>query len=223
MTEVPAEAVSVPPADRKLAERRRQSQVDRLLAKSAKIAAPILAKRAAIPTASSPSQAAEGKKKRKRNKNKKKHAEKEKQPERLSEKAGRKQAEEAPSEEDEDVITLEVTPEEMHELFCEPGPSAKKTPSFKAPEDTSGDLGPMRPSLHVPAPKPPAKKVSRGSPAYKLASPIPSHKGMGRGTYRGNGKSSKAPRNPVPNPRTSTPTGRGVSRHGAEDPSSTHS
>merc|ERR1712112_192598 len=89
-----------------------------------------LAKRAAIPTASSPSQAAEGKKKRKRNKNKKKHAEREKQPERLSEKAGRKQAEEAPSEEDEDVITLEVTPEEMHELFCEPGPSAKKTPSF---------------------------------------------------------------------------------------------
>ena len=223
VTEVPAEAVSVPPADRKLAERRRQSQVDRLLAKSAKIAAPILAKRAAIPTASSPSQAAEGKKKRKRNKNKKKHAEKEKQPERLSEKAGRKQAEEAPNEEDEDVITLEVTPEEMHELFCEPGPSAKKTPTFKAPEDTSGDLGPMRPSLHVPAPKPPAKTVLRGSPAYNLASPIPSHKGMGRGTYRGNGKSSKAPRNPVPNPRTSTPTGRGVSRHGAEDPTSTHS
>merc|ERR1711954_308080 len=67
VTEVPADTVSVPPADRKLAERRRQSQVDRLLAKSAKIAAPILAKRAAIPTASSPSQAAEGKKKRKRN------------------------------------------------------------------------------------------------------------------------------------------------------------
>merc|ERR1711954_361093 len=83
---------------------------------STKIAAPILAKQAAIPAASSPSQAAEGKKKkRKRNKNKKKHAEKEKQPERLSEKAGRKKAEEAPNEEDEDVITLEVTPEEMHE------------------------------------------------------------------------------------------------------------
>merc|ERR1711954_426093 len=121
---------------------------------STKIAAPILAKQAAIPAASSPSQAAEGKKKkRKRNKNKKKHAEKEKQPERLSEKAGRKQAKEAPNEEDEDVIALKVTPEEMQELFCEPGPSAKKTPSFKAPEDTSGDLGPMRPSLHVPAPK----------------------------------------------------------------------
>ena len=62
VTEVPADAVSVPPADRKLAERRRQSQVDRLLAKSAKIAAPILAKRAAIPTASNPSQAAENNK-----------------------------------------------------------------------------------------------------------------------------------------------------------------
>ena len=149
--------------------------------------------------------------------------EKEKQPERLSEKDGRKQAEEAPNKEDEDVITLKVTPEEMNKLFCEPGPSAKENPTFMAPKDTSGDLGPMRPSLHVPAPKPPAKTVLRGSPAYNLASPIPSHKGMGRGTYRGNGKSSKAPRNPVPNPRTSTPTGRGVSRHGAEDPSSTHS
>merc|ERR1711954_405580 len=79
VTEVPAEAVSVPPADRKLAERRRQSQVDRLLAKSAKIAAPIRAKQAAISTASYPFQAAEGKKKkRKRNKNKKKHVVKEK-------------------------------------------------------------------------------------------------------------------------------------------------
>ena len=67
----------------------------------------------------------------------------------------------------------------MNELFCEPGPSAKETPTFMAPEYTSAGLGPMRLSLHVPAPKPPAKKVSRGSPAFNLMSPIPSHKGMG--------------------------------------------
>merc|ERR1711954_275700 len=119
--EVPADAVSVPHADTKLAERWRQSQVDRLLAKSAKIAAPILAKQAAIPTTSNPSQAAEGKKK---------NREKEKQPERLSEKDGRKQAEEAPNKEDEDVITLKVTPEEMNKLFCEPSPSAKENPTL---------------------------------------------------------------------------------------------
>ena len=58
--------------------------------------------------------------------------------------------EEALNEEDDDYITLKVTPEEMDELPCLPGPSAKWNPIFMAPKDTSGDSGQMRPSLQVP-------------------------------------------------------------------------
>ena len=108
----------------------------------------------------------------------------------------------------------------MGKLFFEPGPTVKENPTFMAPIDTSGDLDPMRLSQHVPTPKRPARKVSKGSSAFNQMSPIPSHKGMWRGTYRGKGTFSMATLNSVPNPRTFTPTGQEVSRHGAEDPSS---
>ena len=62
-----------------------------MLAKSINIAASIIAKRAAIPPASNPSQAVAGKKKKMKNKIKK-NKEKKKQPERLSEKFGGKKA-----------------------------------------------------------------------------------------------------------------------------------